>query len=75
MTKVFGAANCTGCVTVKRMLAQCDIEYTEYDVNSLEGMEEAMKYNVRSIPTLELDGAISVGESKCVAAIKEYMGV
>ncbi len=74
--KVFGAVNCTGCVTVKRLLKDKSVEFTEFDVNSYEDMEAAMVYGVRSIPTIiveTLDGDHPysyVGEKACVEFVK-----
>lgn len=49
--KVFGMTNCAGCVTVKSVLEQRGVEYEYFDVNHHADMEEAMKHNIRSVPT------------------------
>lgn len=77
--KVFGADNCAGCKTVKRVLEEKGVTIAEFDVNSLAGMGEAMAYNVRSIPTMVVeDGAGThayVGEKNCLEGIKQHLEV
>jgi glutaredoxin len=53
--KVFGAANCAGCVTVKDILETKGIGFEYLDVNSVVNYEEAMAYGVRSIPTVVVE--------------------
>lgn len=49
---VFGMENCSGCVTVKRVLKDQGIEFEYRDVMNVDHMDEAMKHNVRSVPTV-----------------------
>lgn len=49
---VFGMSNCAGCVTVKNIFKQKGIEFIERDVMNVDHMDEAMKHNVRSVPTV-----------------------
>jgi thioredoxin-related protein len=80
--KVFGADNCAGCKTVKRVLQEKwelndDLVVQSFDVNKHDGMEEAMTYNVRSIPTMVVeDGAGThayVGEKNCLQGIAAHL--
>lgn len=79
VVKVFGSKQCTGCVTVKRVLTQKGVEFKEFDVNKHEDMEEAMANGVRSIPTLVfIDGAgkhTYVGEKNCLEGINAHVEV
>lgn len=76
---VFGAKNCAGCVTVKRVLEQKNVEFQSYDVNDAIDMNLAMEYRVRSIPTLVFkyeDGThMYVGEKHCLEGISGHVGV
>lgn len=50
--KVFGMNNCAGCVTVKALLKQKAIAYSELDVMNPDHMAEASDYGVRGVPTV-----------------------
>lgn len=79
IVKVFSGSNCSACVSVKRLLNERGIDYTELDVNNGEHMEEAMHYRVRSIPTLVFndDSGVHtyVGASNCIEGIKQHLEV
>lgn len=79
IVKVFGASNCSGCVTVKRLLNERGIDYNEYDVNNGEHMEAAIHYRVRSIPTVVFndDSGVHtyVGATNCIDGIKQHLEV
>jgi len=51
IVKVFGMANCAGCVTVKSVLKQKGVEFVELDVMNVDHMAEAQKHGVRGVPT------------------------
>ena len=78
--KVFSMENCAGCTTVKNILEQKGVSYNEYDVMSIENMELAQKFGVRSVPTtvLAVGGVehVFTGSSKAVLdSIKLHIGV
>lgn len=79
---LFGAKNCSGCTTVKRVLEEKGVTPVYYDVNQEEGMNIAMTHRVRSIPTLvfpESHGGPSlntyVGEKACLKGIETHVEV
>lgn len=49
--KVFGAAWCGGCTTLKTSLANANVEYEQFDADNDEHQEEFLKYGVRGLPT------------------------
>ena len=73
---VFGMENCAGCVTVKRLLKEKGVEFTERDVMNVDHMEEAQKFGVRGVPTTIVDGEVFVGSTPVVIGqIKTAVGI
>lgn len=78
--KVFGMDNCTGCVTVKTILKENCVEFTEMDVMNPDHMAEAQSYGVRGVPTTIVDkGGVEqffVGSTQQVLKqIREAVGI
>jgi glutaredoxin len=60
---VFGMENCAGCVTVKTLLKQNGISFTEMDVMNPDHMAEAQKHGIRGVPTTIVGANVIVGSS------------
>lgn len=78
--KVFGMTNCAGCDTVKRLLKESGVEYHYYDVMHHADMEEASKYNIRSVPTVVMPMQLSYGmvvgsDAKAIAQLRDMVGI
>lgn len=56
--KLFGSADCAGCVVVKQLLTVNGVAFEYFDVMHHADMETASKYGIRGIPTVvvERDG-------------------
>ena len=77
---VFGTEGCAGCVTVKNLLKQHNIVFTELDVMNVDHMETAQKYGVRGIPTVVMPmqnsfGYVTGSDTKSIDLIKDMVGI
>ena len=69
--KVYSAEWCAGCRVVKSALVEAGIEHVVLDVCEGEGLQDAKKYGIRSIPVTFIGDERVNGSS--VADIKKIM--
>ena len=50
--KLFTTPWCKACPSVKAYVAGLDLDVEMIDASTVEGKEEAMKYGIRSVPTM-----------------------
>jgi small redox-active disulfide protein 1 len=60
LIKLFTSSTCPACPKAKEVVERIvkedkDVIVMEFQVNTDEGMKEALKYNVRAVPTLVLN--------------------
>jgi len=68
---LIGAEWCNPCKRVKSFLDNRGIDYVYVDVDTEEGMGLAKDWSIRTVPSMEVDGNIIVGEEKIIGAFGE----
>lgn len=68
---LLGAEWCGPCKRVKKFLDNRGIEYDYVDVDTVVGMELVEKYNIRTVPTMNIDGTVVSGDAKIMEAFSE----
>jgi len=68
---LIGAEWCNPCKRVKSFLDNRGIDYVYVDVDTEEGMGLAKDWSIRTVPSMEVDGNIIVGEDKIIGAFGE----
>lgn len=80
MIKLYTATWCAVCPGIKNKLLSAGVHFTEVDVDSIEGRQEAKDNGVRGLPTaIVLEGSTVVyeasGPSINVQRLKESAGL
>lgn len=60
---VYSASWCSGCKTVKKILTQKEIPFTEVDIDTEDGMFKAKELGIRNIPVTFVNGEKFVGST------------
>lgn len=63
MIEVFSASWCQGCKTVKKVLSEKGVEFTEVDIDTEDGMLKAKELGIRNIPVTFVNGEKFVGST------------
>lgn len=63
LIEVFSASWCSGCKTVKKVLSEKGVEFTEVDIDTEEGMLKAKGLGIRNIPVTFVGGQRFVGST------------
>ena len=72
MIKVYSAHWCVGCSQLKKLLNSKGVTFTEVDIDTVEGMQEAKALNIKGIPTSVIGDKIFVGsKQEIIEAILE----
>ena len=61
--RIFSGENCGACNNLKAALKENNVEFTEVNVGEPEGMQLAMEFRIRSLPTtqvLESDDSVFI---------------
>lgn len=74
--KVYSAHWCVGCSQLKKLLNSKGIPFTEVDIDTVEGMQEAKALNIKGIPTSVIGDKVFVGsKQETIDAILEALNV
>jgi glutaredoxin len=70
--KIYSAKWCSGCTQLKKLLSSKEVPFTEVDIDTIEGMQEAKTLNIKGIPTSIIGDKIFVGsKQEIIEAILE----
>ena len=79
-TTLYALSTCSHCKSTKRLLSECNVEFTYIEVDDLEGQErktilaEIRELNPRcSFPTIKINDIVIVGYKE--KQIKEALGI
>jgi len=79
-TTLYALSTCSHCKSTKRLLSECNVEFTYIEVDDLEGQErktilaEIRELNPRcSFPTIKINDIVIVGYKE--QQIKEALGI
>lgn len=71
---LFTSYNCPGCVPVKNMINEKELDVNIVSIDDEGGQMLAAQFNVRSLPTLVIDNGknVYVGTLNCINGLKNH---